>query len=84
MQNWLVYIIRCSDGSLYTGITTDLERRFAEHLLGGKGAKYFRRCRPLGIVYTEAGLNRSEAARREARIKALSHKEKLELISRMR
>lgn len=80
MQNWYVYIIRCADSSLYTGVTTDLERRFNEHLHGKKGAKYFRRTSPLEIAYREPVLNRSEAIRREAEIKALSRPEKLQLI----
>ena len=72
---WFVYIIESSDGLLYTGITTDVERRFREHqgLLGkGKGAKFFRGRRPEAIVYTEAQSNRSDASRREAEIKKMS------------
>ena len=79
---WTVYIILASDGSLYTGITTDLERRFAEHKAGnaGKGAKYFHGGRrPEKIVYTEPSADRSSASRREAVIKSLSRQEKLAL-----
>lgn len=83
---WTVYIILASDGSLYTGITTDLERRFAEHQgepgkgKSRKGAKYFHRGRyPQAVVYREASINRSSASQREAAIKKLSRNEKLSL-----
>lgn len=84
---WYVYIIRCSDASLYTGITTDVERRFAEH--GNhkgkqkgvkKGAKYFRAKSPEAIVYVEGGHTRSSASQREASVKKLSRQEKLLLV----
>jgi putative endonuclease len=68
--NWQVYIILCSDNSLYTGITTDLERRFRQHG-SGSGARYFRGRQPLEIVYREGGHSRSSASSREAAIKAL-------------
>lgn len=74
-MTWFVYIIRCSDNSLYTGITTDPQRRFRQHA-GGSGAKYFRGRRPLRIVYCEGNHTRSSAASREIRIKAMSHTEK--------
>lgn len=77
--NWCVYIILCSDDSLYTGITTDRERRFTQHA-EGRGAKYFRGRSPRQIVYLEQGLSRSSAARREVQIKSLSRAEKLNLI----
>ena len=79
-MNWQVYIILCSDGSLYTGITTDVERRFAEHL-AGTGAKYFRGHSPRQLVYLEGGHNRSSASRREAEIKKLHPIDKRRLIS---
>jgi putative endonuclease len=79
-MNWQVYIILCSDGSLYTGITTNIERRFAQHL-DGTGAKYFRGRAPLRLVYLEAGHDRASASRREARIKRLSVVEKRQLIA---
>ncbi|MGV6806832.1 MAG: GIY-YIG nuclease family protein [bacterium] len=78
---WSVYIILCSDRSLYTGITTDPQRRFAEHASGKKGAKYFRGREPRGIVYLETGFTRSAASKREAEIKGLTHCQKLELIN---
>lgn len=80
--NWSVYIIRCSDDSLYTGITTDVERRFQQHLTG-KGAKYFRGRKPIMITYQLNGLSRQDAARQEYRIKKLSRVEKQKLISCM-
>ena len=78
-MNWQVYIIRCSDGSLYTGITLDIERRLSQHG-SNAGAKYFRGRRPEAVVYLEGGHNRSTASRREARIKQLGRAAKLRLI----
>jgi putative endonuclease len=77
---WTVYMIRCSDGSLYTGVTTDLERRFREHATGVRGARYFNGRSPVAVVYREAGHDRSSASRREAAIKKLSREEKLRLV----
>ena len=79
-MNWQVYIILCSDNSLYTGITTDLQRRFCQHA-SGKGAKYFRGRKPLQIVYQESGHTRSTAGSREIAVKSLLRSEKLALIS---
>ncbi|MDT3707134.1 MAG: GIY-YIG nuclease family protein [Thiobacillus sp.] len=77
---WWVYMLRCADGSLYTGITTDVARRLAEHNGdGGVGARYTRSRRPVELAYREAASNRSEAARREAAIKRLDHARKLAL-----
>lgn len=78
-MNWLVYIILCSDDTFYTGITTDLERRFDQHALG-LGAKYFRGREPLRVVYREGGHTRSSASRREREIKDLTRAEKSILI----
>jgi len=77
---WHVYIILCSDDSLYTGVTTDVERRFRQHAQG-RGAKYFRGRQPLRVVYLEHNHSRSSAASREARIKAMDRPTKLDLIS---
>jgi putative endonuclease len=77
--NWQVYMIRCSDRTLYTGITNDVERRWRQHG-DGRGAKYFRGRAPVEIVYLEAGHSRSTASRREAAIKKLSRTEKEQLI----
>ena len=79
-MNWQVYIILCSDDSLYTGITTDIERRFAQHI-AGTGAKYFRSREPQHLVYLENGHNRSSASRREAEIKKLRPIDKRRLIT---
>ena len=79
-MNWQVYIILCSDDSLYTGITTDLQRRFDQHA-AGRGAKYFRGRQPQQIVYKESGLTRSSASSREREIKNLERSGKLDLIS---
>ena len=80
-QNWNVYILRCGDGSLYTGISTDVARRLEEHR-NGKGAKYTRSRGPLELVYEEACADKSAALRRELEIKALSRAEKLKLIEK--
>jgi len=78
---WSLYIILCSDGSFYTGISTEVERRFHQHQTAN-GAKYFRGRQPLRVVYQETGYSRAEASRREAAIKRLSRRQKLELINR--
>lgn len=80
-ENWSLYIIEASDKSLYTGIATDVERRFDEHLNCLKGAKYFNGRTPVRVVYREDGHTRSSASRREMEIKKLSRREKQELIA---
>ena len=77
---WYVYIIKASDGRLYTGSTTDVERRFNEHGSPLKGARFFRGRRPVEVVHIEMHPDRSSAQRRESVIKRLSRKLKLELI----
>ena len=79
-KEWLVYIVACSDESLYTGITTDRERRIIEHNDSKKGAKYTRNRRPVDLVYSEMHPDRSTASKREYEIKKLSRAEKLKLI----
>ena len=79
-MGWYVYMIKASDGSLYTGITTDVQRRFNEHCSPDKGARFFRGRKPLEVVYTETHPDRSSALQREAAIKRLSRGEKIELI----
>lgn len=82
---WYVYILRCADASLYTGITTDLRRRIEEHNAGRLvGARYTRARRPVEPVYVEAVETRSLAARREAELKRMSRSDKLALITRHR
>lgn len=80
-ENWSLYIIEASDKSLYTGITTDVERRFAEHLTGARGAKYFNGRSPIRVVYRETGHDRSSASKREAAVKQMSRREKENLIA---
>lgn len=82
-KKWTVYILECQDGSLYSGITTDMERRLAEHNgKGTRGARYTRARRPLRLVHTERFATRSAASIREAALKKLSRSEKLTLIKR--
>ena len=78
---WNVYVLQCGDGSLYTGISTDVDRRLEEHR-SGKGAKYTRSRGPLELVYREVCTDKSAALRRELEIKALSRTEKLKLIEK--
>ena len=80
-QNWKLYILRCGDGTLYTGITTDVERRLEEHR-SGKGAKYTRGRAPLELVHLETGMDKSTALKRELEIKGLPRLEKEKLIQR--
>ena len=77
---WSVYILRCEDGSLYTGIAKDIEARFVSHT-SGRGAAYTRLRRPVAVVYREEGLSRSQALVREAGIKRLSKASKEQLLA---
>jgi len=78
---WSVYLIRCGDGSLYTGIATDVDRRFSEHeSQGPKAAKYLRGRLPLEIVFRKEIGTRSEASKEELRIKSMPVKAKLALV----
>lgn len=78
---WFVYIVRCNDNSLYTGITTDIPRRVAEHNGKKKSARYTRVRQPICLVYSETAASRADACKREAQIKSLSRSAKLALIS---
>ena len=78
---WNVYLLRCGDGSLYTGISTDVERRLEEHR-SGKGAKYTRSRGPLELAYVEDCADKSAALKRECEIKSLTRIEKLKLIQK--
>lgn len=81
--SWFVYILECADGSLYTGITTDVARRLKEHNGAGKaGAKYTRVRRPVVLRRKERFASRSAAAKREAALKALPRAGKLMLLKR--
>ena len=77
-KDYWVYILKCADGSLYTGITVDVDRRVKEHNLG-VGAKYTKARRPVRLVYSTLVGNRSVATKREMEIKKLSHDEKKRL-----
>jgi len=79
-MNWQVYIILCTDTTLYTGITNDLDRRVSRHA-AQQGARYFRGRKPLRVVYLESGHTRSSASKREAQIKKLPRREKRLLIA---
>ena len=79
-RDWFVYILACADGTLYTGVTTDVIRRVEEHNSSPKGAKYTRVRRPVALVHQEAFKSRSEACVREAAIKKLSREEKQGLL----
>ena len=78
-KQWCIYILKCGDGSLYTGITNDLDHRIQMHSCG-EGAKYTRGRGPLTLVYTEKAESYSHALRREYAIKKLKRQDKLKLI----
>ncbi len=79
---WFLYLVRCRNGTLYTGITTDVERRFAEHQEGGvRAARYLRGKGPLELVYTIAAGNRALASTLEYRVKRLTRADKQSLIA---
>ncbi len=77
---WFVYVLRCSDGSLYTGITKNIPQRLHEHNHTDKGAKYTRGRRPVNLVYSEEQTSRATAASREYQIKHFSRQQKEQLI----
>ena len=79
-MGYLVYILRCGDGTLYTGCTNDLDRRLRAHQ-AGRGAKYTRSRLPVELVYREAVPDRSAALRREAAIKRMDRRAKLALVA---
>ena len=78
-NSWFVYLLRCADGSLYTGITKDVSHRCQQHN-DGTASRYTRSRRPTRLVWHEARLNRSSALKREAAIKAMTRREKLKMI----
>lgn len=81
-MSFFVYILKCSDKTLYTGITTDLKRRVIEHDSSSLGAKYTRARRPVKLVYFKRFKNRSIAAKEEYKIKLLTRQKKLKLITK--
>ena len=78
MKGWCVYVVRCADGSLYTGVTTALQRRLEQHN-SGTGAAYTRGRRPVSLLWHEGAADRPSALRRELQIKRLPRKAKLNL-----
>ncbi len=78
---YYLYILKCADKTLYTGITVDLKRRIEEHNFSGLGARYTKSRRPVKLVYSKKFRDRSTASKEEVRIKTLSRKEKLEMIN---
>ncbi|AKI99798.1 putative endonuclease containing a URI domain protein [Archangium gephyra] len=82
-DTWTVYMVRCRDGTLYTGATNNLERRVATHNKG-RGAAYTRARLPVTLVWSEPAADRGAALRREAALKRLSRAEKLRLVGRVR
>ena len=80
-SGWFVYIVESADSKLYTGIATDVERRFREHREGKKGARFFRTTQPVEIVWHEPHPDRSSATKREMAIKKMTRPQKLGLIS---
>jgi putative endonuclease len=78
---WYLYILRCSDGSLYTGVTTDVARRLKQHR-AGRGSKALRAKLPIRLVYKEKHPTRSASQKREAEIKRWNHKKKQALVHR--
>jgi len=83
VSQWSVYIVRCADNSLYTGVTTDMRRRLDQHNgLVKNGAKYTRNRQPVELVYQESADSRSEACKRESLIKCLNKSQKEQLIAK--
>jgi predicted GIY-YIG superfamily endonuclease len=81
MKPWTVYILRCADGTLYTGVTNDLSQRLKQHN-AGQGSRYTRARLPVALAYQEPAQNRSRAQQREAAIKRLTRRDKLALIKK--
>ncbi|PCI54103.1 MAG: endonuclease [Gammaproteobacteria bacterium] len=79
-NTWTVYFLRCNDNSLYTGITTDIERRLHQHNNTKLGAKYTRARRPVKLVYSETSVDKSTASKREYQLRTLTKKQKEKLV----
>ena len=77
---WILYMLECSDNSIYAGITNNIEKRIKMHE-SGKGAKYLRGRLPITLLHKEVFLSRSDASKREILIKKMNHKEKRKLIN---
>ncbi len=80
MDGFFTYIVRCADGTLYTGWTTNLTRRMAAHNCGKNGARYTKSRRPVTLVYAERRISKQDAMRRECEIKQMTRKEKMLLM----
>lgn len=80
-DNWFVYIVRCNDNTLYTGVAKDLAKRLQQHNHGKEGAKYTRARRPVELVYHEPAASRALAQKREYRIKQMTAAQKRRLIA---
>lgn len=80
MKDWSVYILKCADKTLYTGVTNNIEKRVVAHNTSPTGAKYTKARRPVKLVYYEDSLTRGEAQTRESEIKKIPRKDKLSLI----
>ena len=79
-KHWFLYVVRCCDSTLYTGVTTDLSRRVNEHNTSKRGAKYTKTRRPVDLMWSKEYNNRSEAQSAEYSFKKLSRKQKLDII----
>jgi len=79
-RSWYVYMLECNDGSYYTGVTTDMDRRLHEHNHSPKGAKYTRSRRPVTLRYHEKFADKSDALKAEIMIKKMSRREKIQLL----
>jgi len=79
-RSWYVYMLECNDGSYYTGVTTDMDRRLHEHNHSPKGAKYTRSRRPVTLRYHEKFADKSDALKAEIAIKTMSRREKIQLL----
>jgi putative endonuclease len=80
-MGWFVYMLRCSDDTLYTGVTTDVARRVSEHNGTTKGAKYTKARQPVELVYFKKAKDRSSAQIKEAELRKLTRSQKIELIN---
>ena len=83
-KHWFLYVVRCCDGTLYTGVTTDLNRRVNEHNTSKRGAKYTKTRRPVNLIWSKEYNNRSEAQSAEYNFKKLSRKQKLDIINNLK
>jgi len=83
-RNWYLYALLCADGTYYTGVTTDLQRRLNEHNTSSRGAKYTKTRRPTSLVYSKYFIDRSSAQKAEYKFKRLTRKQKEKIINESR